>query len=933
MNTILRRLLPPVLLLGLALTAHADGDNESLEFISPSTGGLFIRWHAVAGRTYFVQVSYEPEPLATWTFAPAIESGDNVPIDYELHEPDGGFPDKGFFRLKYTDQALATGETPETADFDGDGLSNWDELTIYFTDPLNPDTDGDGLPDGWEVAHNLNPNDSSDAANLFPGSNVSNLQAFNAGVQANPNATMSNFDGDDLDNDDDADPNDRLIDWRKSVDPNFAVIELPVTGPSSLWIDDLSENGTVLFSRIINGSYDERVLVDSHQGVRYFPRIAQTLYEFGSICPTLIEDLMFGIRLVPNQDFTGLIADLCTWNPLDNTYVAFDWWYYEDSIIDARNGYWLNCWLNPVTNEFGDGLYTRQGELPDSEFMYNHDNSRIEKNGNIRSSGGYWRCEHAANSTITYGSLNKVAEDTGGFSATLIQKSATPQGDEVQKTWNLVPGGTCLHVSKDTASFVQTKLHFGSSRYPLAATSQGWVATPSEIWLNGDWHPLSALLSEITPYHVSLLDMRDTGLSVADIQYTNGGIHKLALLVPVEMDFIHREKERDDEGNELTTIIKPGRNMLLRDEIADLRIKVPTINGTDWNMKIDIDTPDIQTATLGDRGSIQMYDFGKVENGTVTPLTTNSDGSRKVGPYDINLPTATDGEATFRFVVNKEGTFRLRLTSSDNKINVRSQEFTVTKRIRKYATREQGGQLESNDFDTIFENSPNWWPDWGIGDTVGNYTFKDSGSRYTPELLKAISWKECDLHPPSAAAHGTNQFDIMQVNAGNRPGSSDMSGSTALADWNDRAPTFGVEVLIDGSYQERQLYLFEADPPHGVEATDFSIRKMRYSAAGLRPIGGYRDSVKWSLRKLLYKQYYLDASGFAVTYRVKGAGDTLFAVGKPDLRSLDDTVRHYGDITAEYPVHVFRMRDEGIATRGTGDEYRWPRLTNDKARH
>jgi hypothetical protein len=25
------------------------------------------------------------------------------------------------------------------------------------TDPFNPDTDGDGLPDGWEIAHGLNP--------------------------------------------------------------------------------------------------------------------------------------------------------------------------------------------------------------------------------------------------------------------------------------------------------------------------------------------------------------------------------------------------------------------------------------------------------------------------------------------------------------------------------------------------------------------------------------------------------------------------------------------------------------------------------------------------------------------------------------------------------------------------------------------------------
>jgi hypothetical protein len=35
-------------------------------------------------------------------------------------------------------------------DDDRDGLTNLGEF-VHGTDPLNPDTDGDGLPDGWEV--------------------------------------------------------------------------------------------------------------------------------------------------------------------------------------------------------------------------------------------------------------------------------------------------------------------------------------------------------------------------------------------------------------------------------------------------------------------------------------------------------------------------------------------------------------------------------------------------------------------------------------------------------------------------------------------------------------------------------------------------------------------------------------------------------------
>ncbi len=50
-----------------------------------------------------------------------------------------------------------------TADNDNDGVTNSDEFA-HRIDPLNPDTDGDGMPDGWELSYNLNPkyDDSTD---------------------------------------------------------------------------------------------------------------------------------------------------------------------------------------------------------------------------------------------------------------------------------------------------------------------------------------------------------------------------------------------------------------------------------------------------------------------------------------------------------------------------------------------------------------------------------------------------------------------------------------------------------------------------------------------------------------------------------------------------------------------------------------------------
>ena len=44
-----------------------------------------------------------------------------------------------------------------TADTDGDGLSDAEEINTYGTDPLKADTDGDGLLDGYEVANGFDP--------------------------------------------------------------------------------------------------------------------------------------------------------------------------------------------------------------------------------------------------------------------------------------------------------------------------------------------------------------------------------------------------------------------------------------------------------------------------------------------------------------------------------------------------------------------------------------------------------------------------------------------------------------------------------------------------------------------------------------------------------------------------------------------------------
>lgn len=75
-------------------------------------------------------------------------------------------------------------------DVDGDGLLNSVEThTGVFngpndtgSDPYNPDTDGDGIPDRWEVSHGLNPNSPIDTTLDSDGDRQNNLAEFLAGT-------------------------------------------------------------------------------------------------------------------------------------------------------------------------------------------------------------------------------------------------------------------------------------------------------------------------------------------------------------------------------------------------------------------------------------------------------------------------------------------------------------------------------------------------------------------------------------------------------------------------------------------------------------------------------------------------------------------------------------------------------------------------------
>lgn len=68
-------------------------------------------------------------------------------------------PDTDGDGLTDHEEIHAYGTNPTREDTDGDGLSDYDEIHVYGTDPRNPDTDGDGAEDGWEVRRGSDPLD------------------------------------------------------------------------------------------------------------------------------------------------------------------------------------------------------------------------------------------------------------------------------------------------------------------------------------------------------------------------------------------------------------------------------------------------------------------------------------------------------------------------------------------------------------------------------------------------------------------------------------------------------------------------------------------------------------------------------------------------------------------------------------------------------
>jgi len=78
-------------------------------------------------------------------------------------------------------------------DGDGDELYDGREVRLYGTDRYNADTDGDGMPDGWELQHGFDPLNPDDALADADSDGLTNLGEYQAGT--NPQESDSDGDG------------------------------------------------------------------------------------------------------------------------------------------------------------------------------------------------------------------------------------------------------------------------------------------------------------------------------------------------------------------------------------------------------------------------------------------------------------------------------------------------------------------------------------------------------------------------------------------------------------------------------------------------------------------------------------------------------------------------------------------------------------------
>src|SRR5438874_589043 len=148
----------------LGLDPRDPNSRFHLEIVSDSANNqLRLRLDTVFGKLYQLESSSD---LRNWASFNSVITGTGNTVEISQSLPGAQM----FFRARFAGDV----------DADGDGLTAWEEHELGTRDNSS-DSDGDGMPDAWEVTHGLNPN-LNDANSDSDGDGTSNVKEFQRGT-------------------------------------------------------------------------------------------------------------------------------------------------------------------------------------------------------------------------------------------------------------------------------------------------------------------------------------------------------------------------------------------------------------------------------------------------------------------------------------------------------------------------------------------------------------------------------------------------------------------------------------------------------------------------------------------------------------------------------------------------------------------------------
>lgn len=552
--------------------------DQTQEIEVTGTASANVTWDSVNGRSYFLQYSTD---LVNWNYFPLIEYGDGTPQFSYGFEANGS---KVFSRLHYID-APFTGNV-EDADFDKDGISNWNEIKAggSNTKPFEYSSAGDGLsdyqrdrngnnlPDGWELEQGpnlgaLDPNADDDDDD---DDGLSNFEESLLRTKAdNPDT-----DGDDLLDGEDAVPTDGEIDWKRT--PEYSYAWLPIEGATDKG-DPIAVNkhGQVLFE---NGLW----YAGSWLGLPKSGSLPMTVERNDvSHSATMTDSVLKYTGLNDSGVVVGLSDGTSTVNNIQIAYSSGMYWKPSASDLSKyeKADYFLQTKENKRPEDgvirvggighdgsvLGFGVLESLGD-PNSSALLTYDTTTDSNTTSVVHTEDFWptpgACLDANRSLFIKSSFNL---STGGESKTLslydsgtvsplgehayigscgLAFTPTDKDDNEPRLWIVegaqasVPGKVYLE-KKATPEEAQDRWHHpvSMSEGATRVNETGEAITGNKVWRNGKYHSLadfikvSADTSAIEYAYTH--DLASNGIILASAVVD--GVNQVGILLPVEI--------------------------------------------------------------------------------------------------------------------------------------------------------------------------------------------------------------------------------------------------------------------------------------------------------------------------------------------------------------------------------------------------------------